>query len=258
MPGDLGEEELQAHFAALPLRYFQIHSAEETLDDLRLAHRFMRRQILEEKNLLAPVVNWHDEPDRGYNAVTICTWDRAGLFGKIAGSFSAAGLNILSARIFTRSDGIALDTFFVTDARTGSLATGEQRDGFENLLYQVLTGVAVDLPGLIARKKIAPLYQAYSGERLPTLIRFDNEASETRTIVEIETEDRVGLLYTMAQTLTEAQLDISGARICTERGAAIDSFYVHEMNGAKVISPERQQIIESELRHAIDSLDSAG
>ena len=52
----------------------------------------MRLQILEEENALAPVVDWHNEPDRGYNAVQVCTWDRGGLFSKIAGSLSAAGL----------------------------------------------------------------------------------------------------------------------------------------------------------------------
>ena len=82
------------------------------------------------------MVNWHNEPDRGYNAVKVCTWDRAGLFSKIAGSFSATGLNILSAQIFTRTDGIVLDTFIVTDARTGNLAGAEQRDKFENVLNQ--------------------------------------------------------------------------------------------------------------------------
>ena len=66
----------------------------------------MRLQISEEDSPLTPVVNWHNEPDRGYNTVKVCTWDRAGLFTKIAGSFSAMGLNILSAQIFTRTDGI--------------------------------------------------------------------------------------------------------------------------------------------------------
>ena len=56
-----------------------------------------------------------------------------GLFRKIAGSLSAAGLNILSAQIFTRTDGIVLDTFFVTDAMTGNLAGREQRDEFEKI-----------------------------------------------------------------------------------------------------------------------------
>ena len=148
----ISDEELDAHFATLPPPYFQIHTAKEILDDLELAHRFMHRLILQNDRALSPVTAWLDEPDRGYNVVKICTWDRAGLFGKIAGSLSAAGLNILSAQIFTRTDGIALDTFFVNDARTGNLAAREQHDKFAGLLEKVLNGEPVDLPALIARQ----------------------------------------------------------------------------------------------------------
>src|SRR4029077_12292686 len=154
LPQSLSEEELLAHFGTLPPRYFQVHPAREILDDLILAHRFMRLQISEEDSALTPVVNWHNEPDRGYSAVKVCTWDRAGLFSKIAGSFSAAGLNILTAQIFTRSDGIVLDTFFVNDARTGNLAGPEQRDKFEAILNKALTGEEVDFQSLIAKQKI--------------------------------------------------------------------------------------------------------
>ncbi len=258
LPPEFDDEEFQGHVAALPVRYFQIRTAREIHDDLILAHRFMRLQILAEDNALSPVVNLRNEPDRGCSAVQICTWDRAGLFGKIAGSLSATGLNILSAEIFTRNDGIVLDTFFVTDAIAGTPATPEQRDKFENLLGKVLTGEEVDLHALIARQKISrPLYQAYTGERIPTQTVFDNDVSETRTLIEIETEDRIGLLYTIAQTLTELQLDISAARICTEKGAAIDSFYVQEIGGGKILAPERQKNIERRLRHAIHALDAS-
>jgi [protein-PII] uridylyltransferase len=256
-PDTLSEEELQAHFATLPAAYFQSHSAKETLADLLRAHQFMHRQTIAEENALAPVVNWHNEPDRGYNDVKICTWDRAGLFRKIAGSFSAAGLNILSAQIFTRSDGIALDTYFVADAITGNLAGPDQRERFETVILKALTGEEVDFPALIGRQKITrPLYQAYTGERIPTQIRIDNEASESRTLIEIETEDRIGLLYTIAQVLTELSLDVSAAKICTERGAALDSFYVRELSGGKVLAQERHRAIEHQLRHAIHALDA--
>jgi [protein-PII] uridylyltransferase len=256
-PEQLSEEELQAHFATLPGRYFQIHPAKETLADLILAHRFMRLQTAEGEDALAPVVNWHNEPDRGYNAVKICTWDRAGLFRKIAGSFSAAGLNILSAQIFTRSDGIALDTYFVADAITGNLAGPDQRDRFESVIHKALTGEEVDFPALIGRQKITrPVYQAYTGEKMATQIRLDNDASESRTLIEIETEDRIGLLYTISQTLTELALDIAAAKICTERGAALDNFYVRELTGGKVLEPERHRAIERRLRQAIHALDA--
>src|SRR5208283_5685677 len=195
-----------------PPRYFQIHLAREIVEDLALAHTFLQRQVLEEEGLLSPVIAWQNEPDRGYNLVTICTWDRAGLFSKIAGSFSAVGLNILSAQIFTRSDGIVLDKFFVNDARTGNLAAREQHDKFDGLLDQVLNDEAVDLPALIARQIVArPVYQAYAGERIATQIYFDNEASDTRTLIEIETEDRLGLLYTISRVFAEFALDISAA-----------------------------------------------
>ena len=110
----------------------------------------------------------------------------------------------------------------------------------------------MDFPALIGRQKITrPLYQAYTGEQIPTQIRLDNDASETRTVIEIETEDRIGLLYTISQTLTELALDISAAKICTERGAAMDSFYVRELSGGKVLdarTPARHRA-EAPPRH---------
>jgi len=247
--------EVRAHFDALPARYFQIHTVPQIVDDVELIHEFMRQQVLAEQPL-APVVRWQNDPDRGGSFAKTCTWDRAGLFCKLAGSLSAAGLNILSAQIFTRKDGIALDTFFVTDARSGALAEPEQRERFATLVGRVLTGEEIDLHALIARQQSnRPLYQAYAGENLPTHMVFDNDASETRTLLEIETEDRIGLLYTLAQTLAELGVDIVTARICTEKGAAIDTFYVHEVDGGKLTSPERQRVIERQLRHAIHELD---
>jgi [protein-PII] uridylyltransferase len=254
----IGDDELHAHFDTLPPRYFEIHTALEILDDLELAHRFMRRLVFETDRALAPVTAWLDEPDRGYNLVKICTWDRAGLFGKIAGSLSAVGMNILGAQIFTRADGIALDEFFVNDARTGNLATREQHDKFAALLEKVLTGEDVDLHALIIRQITnRPVYQAYAGERMTTQIHFDNEASETRTLIEIETEDRLGLLYVISQTFAELAVDIAGARIVTERGAAIDSFFVRELDGGKIESPARRLQIEHKLRQAISQLEAA-
>ena len=255
LPARVSEEELTAHFATLPHRYFQIHTARAIAEDLDLAHRFMHLQIVEQERALEPVLGWHDDADRGYSAVKVCTWDRGGLFSHIAGSLSAAGLNILSAQVFTRDDGIAMDTFYVTDAKTGVLASEEQQQKFESLLTRVLTGGEVEFRSLIARQKISrPLYQSYEGEHIPTHIHLDNDASEHRTLIEVETEDRIGLLYIISQTLSGLHLDISAAKICTERGAAIDSFYVSEVFGGKILDPERQRNIERKLRQAIHSL----
>jgi [protein-PII] uridylyltransferase len=253
----ISDEELDAHFRLLPDRYYEIHTPKQILDDVELAHNFMDRLILENQPALAPVTAWLDERDRGYSLVKVCTWDRAGLFWKIAGSLSAAGLNILGAQIFTRTDGIVLDTFFVNDGRTGNLASREQREKFSELLDSVLTGEEINLRKLIAQQTaLRTAYSAYLGERIDTKIRFDNTASDDRTLIEIETEDRLGLLHAISQTLAGQRLDISAARIVTERGAAVDSFYVREVDGGPIVKPERQTVVEAALRAAIGGLEA--
>jgi [protein-PII] uridylyltransferase len=254
LPPTFAPDEVEAHFATLPPRYFQIRSAREIVAEIVMAHRFMHLQLVEEDKALEPVITWHNEPDRGYTTVQICTWDRAGLFAKIAGSLTAAGLNILSGQVFTRLDGIVLDSFYVTDAKTGTLPKKEEKELFEKILAQVLTG-EIDLRALIAKQKPAkPLYKAIGDERIPTVITFDNVTAEKRTIIDLETEDRVGLLYVISQAFIDLGLDLALAKIVTEKGAAIDSFYVRYLHGWKIESKEQQKEVEARLREAIASL----
>jgi [protein-PII] uridylyltransferase len=253
LPQTFSRDEIDAHFENLPPRYFQIHGSRQIVSDITLAHRFMHLQVAEEDKALEPVILWHNEPDRGYTSVQVCTWDRAGLFAKIAGSLTAAGLNILSAQIFTRKDGIIIDTFFVNDAFGAALARREEKDTFEKILNQVLTGTAVDFPALIEKKKtLNRIYQSLDGERIPTSIGFDNENSTNCTILDIETEDRIGLLYFISQTLAELGLDISLAKILTEKGAAIDTFYITTWDKQKITDSDQQRFIEARLREHLD------
>ena len=144
----------------------------------------------------------------------------------------------------------------MTSARTGVLATKEEKEKFGQLLAKALVG-HVDFDPLIARQKVAnPLYQSLEGERIATQIHFDNDTSEARTVIDVETEDRVGLLYTLSQTLSELGLDIFVAKISTDKGAAMDSFYVSELNGEKVRAPHRQNAIEARLRTALLNFDT--
>ena len=70
----------------------------------------------------------------------------------------------------------------------------------------------------------------------------------------MEAEDHVGLLYVVSDTLAELGLDIQLAKIQTEKGAAIDSFYLIDRGITKVISTNRQKQIEVRLRKAIAKL----
>jgi [protein-PII] uridylyltransferase len=256
LPRTFHRDEVEAHFGALPPRYFEVHQAKEIYADIALAHRFMHQQIEEEDKALEPVVSWHNEPDRGYTTAKVCTWDRAGLFSILTGSFSAAGINILSAQIFSRDDGIVIDTFCVTEATAGGVVHREVRERFEHILRKALTGEEVDYRALSARRKSArPLYQSLPGERIPTRVFFDNDTSENQTVIDIETEDQLGLLFAISQTLTDVGLNISLAKISTEKGAAIDTFYISERDGQKILHPDRQKYIAEKLLAALTQLE---
>jgi [protein-PII] uridylyltransferase len=223
------------------------------LRDVTQVHRFIRLQLTSaDENALAPIISWHNEPDRGYSTVTVCTWDRERLFSNITGCLTAAGFNILGADILTRTDRVIIDTFFVTDAKTALLAGREEREKFEVLAHKVLTGVPVDLRALIARTKAAPsIYKSIEGERIPTVVEIDNETSDDRSVIDVQAEDRVGLLYDISRALAALQVNLSLANILTEKGAAIDSFYATEQSGGKILNPERLAAIKHKLRQAI-------
>jgi [protein-PII] uridylyltransferase len=258
LPRFVGEDELESHFSHLPPRYFHVHSAQEVLADLVLVNRFMQAQCAPDQNGLEPVTAWQDEPDRGYTAVSICTWDRPGLFSQFAGTLTAAEMNIHSAKIFSRTDGLIIDTFFVTDSSSGALPGAEARGKFDQLLRRIISGSA-DLNPLLKglkRKQGNAVYD--ESEVLPTHIRFDNAASESHTVIDLETMDRVGLLHTVASTLSEVGLDVALAKICTEKGAALDSFYVTRVAGGKIFDTQFEETIKQQLIRAIRGLDEPG
>ncbi|HOW66128.1 MAG TPA: ACT domain-containing protein, partial [Verrucomicrobiota bacterium] len=85
---------------------------------------------------------------------------------------------------------------------------------------------------------------------------FDNAASESHTVIDLETRDRVGLLHTIASTLSELGLNIALAKICTEKGAALDSFYVTRVADGKILDAQLQETIRFQLIRAILALDA--
>jgi len=138
------------------------------------------------------------------------------------------------------------------------LVAREGRERFENVLKRALTGEPLDFRSVIARQKTTrPLYHSLPGERIRTRILFDNTMSEDRTAIDVETEDHLGLLYAISQALTALGLDISLAKITTEKGAAVDTFYVRDPGGRKVESPDRQREIAERLYGAIKALEQA-
>src|SRR5207247_444351 len=167
-------------------------------------------------------------PDLGSSDLVVVTRDVPGLFSLIAGTMAAHGINIISAQIHTRADGIAIDTFQVNDP-TGEAVTSAAhwRRTMEGLAGVIGGTASVD--ELLERRRRAR--QADAGVPGPPKITIDNELSDAYTVIEVKCPDRVGLLYLITRTLSALGLDIASARIATEIDQAYDTFYVHDRQG---------------------------
>jgi [protein-PII] uridylyltransferase len=253
-------EEIYSHFELMPASYYINTNPEEITRHLQIIHRFLMQQLEVEQpeDALVPVVEWESLPTQGYSQVSICTWDRLGLFSKICGSFASAELNVHNAHIYTRGDHVVLDIFHVSDKHLAAVSEPRAIQTAETMLQRTLTGKEE-----IDFRKILERVRAARGEiprirevTIPTLIEFDNEISKSRTVVEVQTEDRIGLLYAMTKTLTDLGLDISFAKISTEKGAAIDSFYVQDQLSHKITDADRLATIKNKLLATINLLAS--
>lgn len=253
-------EEIYSHFELMPASYYINTSAEEVARHLMVIHRFLTRQLEVEaaEDALVPVVDWQSFPAQSYSQVSIATWDRLGLFSKICGAFASAELNILRANVYTRGDHVVLDVFDVCSKDLGAVTDQRAIQAAEKMLERMLSnretiGFQEVLTRLRAIRGVTPKIREV---RIPTVIEFDNEISKGRTIIEIQTEDRLGLLYTITHTLSELGLDISFAKVSTEKGAAIDAFYVQDQLGNKITDPDRLASVRSKLEDAIHLLAS--
>ena len=253
-------EEIYSHFELMPASYYINSSAEDVTRHLTLIHRFLMRQLEVEDaaQALVPVVDWQSFPAQSYSQVSIATWDRLGLFSKICGSFASAELNILRANVYTRGDHVVLDVFDVCDKNLAAVTDQRTIQAAEGMLERMLSnretiGFQEVLTRLRSQRGATPKIRE---ARIPTVIGFDNEISKGRTIVEIQVEDQLGLLYAITHTLTELGLDISFAKVSTEKGAAIDTFYVQDQLGNKITEAARISGIRSKLEDAIHLLAS--
>ena len=114
------------------------------------------------------------------------------------------------------------------------------------------------LPEIMAQaKKIAATryLSTSTGETLqssfPPTVDVYHELSMERTIVEIQARDQIGLLFRLAKTISDHSYDITFARIGTERGVAIDTFYIEGANHEAVSTPERLLALRTALNEVI-------
>jgi [protein-PII] uridylyltransferase len=83
---------------------------------------------------------WADLGDGHGSELTVTADDRLGLFSLVAGTLTVHGIDILSADLFTRDDGIVLDTLLVAEVPGHRPLRAERRARLEAALLDAVAG----------------------------------------------------------------------------------------------------------------------
>jgi [protein-PII] uridylyltransferase len=180
----------------------------------------------------------------GVTAVTVVAPDHPRLLTGIAGACAAAGGNIVDAQIFTTTDGLALDTIFVS--RAFERDDDELRRG-----QRIASNIEKTLRGEVRLAEIAPPRQPrdvrHGAFAVEPEVTVDNNLSRRYTVVEVSGLDRPGLLRDLTASLSSLNLNIGSAHIVTFGEKAVDSFYITDLTGQKITGPARQAAIKRRL-----------
>jgi [protein-PII] uridylyltransferase len=230
---------VRGHLAMMSERYLASTGAERIAEHLRLIRELDGTPVTTEL---------FQHPDLGFSDLVVAARDQPGLFATIAGTLAANAVNISSAQVHTRADGVAIDTFQVNDPEGRAVTASASWERTLDDLRAVLRGDR-KVEDLLAVRQSGR--RTSPGVEAPPRVTISNHLSDTHTVVEITCPDRVGLLYLITRTLAEAGLDIATARIATEIDKALDTFYVTDSEGRKITDEAGMARIRRALEDAL-------
>ena len=235
--------QFQEHIEQLSPSYLVAYNRAQIKGHLEMIARLSREQ---------PFVLEFIEHE-GHTEVVICTRDQRQIMAKICGALAVNDINILRADVNTRADDVVLDIFQVTNIDGSPELPDWKKERMRERVAEVIS------LRLKARDLIAKYSSSWDRRRRqrqydqPPRIAFDNHISARYTVVDIEAQDKVGLLYRIAYLLDELDLSIHRAIINTVAARAQDSFYIVDAEGQKITSHEELDRIQQYLLDGLAS-----
>ncbi|MGH9183683.1 MAG: [protein-PII] uridylyltransferase [Acidimicrobiales bacterium] len=178
--------------------------------------------------------------------LTVVAPDRPGLFSRVAGALTLAGVGVRAADAASSDDGMAASRFHVEPGPAGL-----DWDQVCAQVRRVLAG-RIALEARLAERTHS--YRHLSPGRFLVAdpsVRLDNLASATCTVVEVRAPDAVGVLYRITRALADLDLDIRLAKVATLGSEVVDTFYVRTLDGAKITDRGHQRELERAVLHRL-------
>jgi [protein-PII] uridylyltransferase len=239
-------EAVRDHLARLPQRYAALVSPRSVV-----RHTIMAAKPLEPAEVRTRVTPGDDRDDDldAYDELDVVAIDAPGLFAKVAGVVALNGGSIVGASAFARDDAAAVDTFTVVPPEGAPLSWWARVEG--DLVEAVAGRLA--LRARVARRARQEERRLARLPDVETSVRLEADEAGTATIVEVRTQDRVGVLFAITDALAELELDIVVARVQTLGHEVVDVFTVRDATGAPLDADHAAEV-ELAVTSALESL----
>lgn len=244
--------EISKHSQVISDEHVQEHM--DSITDVSYIYQFTDKEIaahIEEIQKGVSVSTSFKELD-SFTNVTVITMDFPSLLSKICGVLSINDANIHDAKIFTRRDGVVIDTFNVTDFRTHQKLDPARYGKITKDMNAVISGILklnVEFAKMKSRwRRLEDKLFKRSGK-----VKIVFEEHEKYTIIDVFSPDKLGFLYQVTTKMNELGLVIYFAKISTREDDIVDSFYVLDRNGKKIPSYD-QEFVKIELSETINKM----
>jgi [protein-PII] uridylyltransferase len=186
----------------------------------------------------------------GFDRLSVLSFDRLGIFADITGCMSSEGYNILSARAYSESSGKILDVFHLEHDDATTTPSEKRVDNIKKKWRLLETGQATAESLIAERTRLYPPKKERTSRKDPS-VRIDNSLSNEFTVLEVEAQDRFGLLFRIARCLSNLEVNIVSARLSTRVDRAVDTFYVNHRGVSKILDSNKIVQIKTDLLNAI-------
>lgn len=152
------------------------------------------------------------------------------------------GLTILDARLISTRSGHTMDTYLVLED-SGEPIVGDRRaQEILDTLNRELRRDAMQLPAVTRR---AP--RTYQHFDIPTVIDFSQDQRNQRTVVELTTADRPGLLSRVGRAFQACGVRVQNAKIATFGARAEDFFFITDAGNRQITDATQLEQLRAEL-----------
>ncbi|NWO07923.1 MAG: [protein-PII] uridylyltransferase [Alteromonadaceae bacterium] len=190
-------------------------------------------------------------PTDGYSQIIIYVKNRVALFAATTAVLEQLNLNIVDARINSSDDGpYSISSYVVLDEQGQPLGVDpERKERVRTRLVEELDNPE-DYPDIIHRRTPRQLKHF----AFPTEVTLSNDTINQRTVMEVITPDRPGLLARIGQVLLEHRVRLTNAKIATLGERVEDVFFITDEHGAPLRDADTCQALQQDLTKMLDDI----